>query len=184
MKTKLFILLTFIGLSLTSYSQNETVTINKSDLTPEQVQKLDKEKQLEQTKQTVENYSKMAGFGKEIGVAIRDGLNAVVDVSDKFSKTDVGQFTMTIIAWKLLYKDIVQIILGLLTIAVINYFIFIYYRSLSTHSVRKKGAWYQFWVTKEYEIIEESEFEGRQFIRFFLMVAIGCSFGIGYMIMF
>ena len=38
----------------------------------------------------------------------------IVDVSDKFGKTDVGKFTLVMIAWKVMGQDVIGIIVGLL----------------------------------------------------------------------
>jgi hypothetical protein len=179
----LFVLL--LGLVFTSYAQNEeTVTVKKSDLTAQQLAKVNAETAIVETQTAVQKYGYMAGVGKEVGVAIRDGLSSVVDVSDKFSKTDVGKFTMVIIAWKFLYKDIVRILIGILFIVLLTWIIFKSYRNLIPHKERKSGVWYQFWVTKEYEIIQPNDFEGREFVKVLLLFLMAGGFGIGYAIMF
>jgi hypothetical protein len=54
-----------------------------------------------------------AGVGKEVGEATREALNSVVDVSDKFGKTDVGRFVMIMVAWRIIGKDAVKIVFGI-----------------------------------------------------------------------
>lgn len=56
--------------------------------------------------------SKWVGIGKEIGEATKEGLNSVVDSADKFGSTKVGTFVMVMIAWKIMARDIVSIVLG------------------------------------------------------------------------
>ena len=57
--------------------------------------------------------SKWVGIGKEIGIATKEGLNSVVDVSDKFSKTNVGMFVMLMVAWRIVGHDLLRVVLGL-----------------------------------------------------------------------
>jgi hypothetical protein len=180
MKKFLWLFIMLLTITVTSYAQDETVQIKKTDLTTEQLAKL----QVEETKQKIVSYGEIAGFGKEIGIAINDGLNAVVDVSQKFAGTDVGKFTIAIIGWKLLYKDFIQILLGLLFVVFVNILIFKYHKTLRPHKVLKKGAWYQFWVTKEYDYVEPDEFEGIEAIKILLIAISMGSFGFTYLIMF
>lgn len=53
------------------------------------------------------------GIGKEIGIATREGLTAVVDTAEKFGSTKVGTFVMVMIAWKIMAKDVLGIIIGI-----------------------------------------------------------------------
>lgn len=186
MRKKLILLslLVFVGGLVTAYAQEETVVVKKSSLTTEQIKMLEQEQSLTETKETVEKYSEIVGIGKEIGIAINDGLTAVVGASEKFGKTDVGKFTMLIIGWKFLYKDIISIIIGMLLLILVNIIIFKSYRNLCTHKVKKIGAWYQFWVTKEYEIVEGAEWEGVEFVKLLLIGFVALSFVIAYSFMF
>lgn len=63
--------------------------------------------------QKVDSVSSYAGMGKEIGIATREALNGVVDVSDKFSKTDIGHFVMFMVAWKILGQKALAVTLGI-----------------------------------------------------------------------
>lgn len=111
----------------TTYAQanlnggSDKVTISKSDLTPQQIATLEAKTQLDKAnaevsklQKKIETYGNWVGVGGEIGNAVKEGLTAVVDVADKFGKTDVGKFTMTMVAWKVIGKDVVKIIIGLL----------------------------------------------------------------------
>ena len=110
MKSILIIILTFI--SVMSFAQGgEQITVNIKDLPPELAQQL---RQKQQVSQTLETYGEWAGMGKEIGVAVREGLTAVKDVAVDFSKTEVGHFTMALIAWKVVGEDITGLFVGLL----------------------------------------------------------------------
>lgn len=44
---------------------------------------------------------------------MKNGLESVVDVSNKFANTPVGQFTMFIIAWKILGKELLHLVIGI-----------------------------------------------------------------------
>ncbi len=57
--------------------------------------------------------SEWVGIGKEIGVATREGLNAVVDTAEKFGSTKVGTFVMVMIAWKIMAKEVLGVVLGI-----------------------------------------------------------------------
>jgi hypothetical protein len=56
--------------------------------------------------------NKWIGLGREIGAATREGLNAVVETAEKFGTTKVGTFVMVMIAWKIMAKDVIGIVLG------------------------------------------------------------------------
>lgn len=114
---------------------NEQVVVNASDLTPAQLAKIEAQQklaaanaQIEDLQRKVDTYGKWVGVGGEIGTAVKEGLTAVVDVADKFGSTDVGKFTMTLIAWKVMGKDIIQIFLGLFFFVVLTVIIIKVYR--------------------------------------------------------
>ena len=85
-------------------SSDETVVVKKSDLTPEQVKKIQSQAITDQLKQ----YREWSDLGAGIGIAVRDSLTAVKDVAVDFSKTDVGKFTLFMVAWKIMAKDILS----------------------------------------------------------------------------
>lgn len=119
MKKLLFIL---ISLTMMLYCQqvsaqtreSEKITINTSDLTPEQLDKIKSDEQVKKLQNKLDTYGKWVGVGGEIGTAVKEGLTAVVDVSDKFTKTDVGKFTLIMIAWKVMGEDVVGLVVGIL----------------------------------------------------------------------
>ncbi len=142
---------------------NQTVTINASDLTPAQLAKIEADKkfaqanfQIEQLQKKVDTYGKWIGVGGEIGTAVKEGLTAVVDVADKFSNTDVGKFTMTLIAWKVIGQDIVRIILGLFFFAVLTIIeIKIYRRVVMPRKELIKDPGFLKYP-KEYQVVESN----------------------------
>lgn len=68
--------------------------------------------QTQQVTNTLTTAGEWAGMGKEIGIAVKEGLSALGSEVDKVSKTDAGRFTMFVISWKVLGDDAKQIILG------------------------------------------------------------------------
>jgi hypothetical protein len=67
----------------------------------------------QQAPKAAEEASKWLGFGKEVGQAMNDGLAAVVTQADKFGATKVGTFVMVMIAFKIMGKEAISIVLGL-----------------------------------------------------------------------
>ena len=66
--------------------------------------------------------SKWTEIGKGIGAATKEGLSAVTEETNKFANTKVGLFTMIMIAYKIIGKDLIQLIIGaplLITITVL-----------------------------------------------------------------
>lgn len=57
--------------------------------------------------------SQWVGIGREIGEATREGLNAVVDTTEKFGSTKVGTFVMVMIAWRVMAREILGVVLGI-----------------------------------------------------------------------
>ena len=156
MKTFKLILLLMVLTIGTLFSQ-ETVTLNVADLTQSQLEQIKSKKTESPDLTNVETASKYIGLGKEVGIAINEGLNSTIDAANKFGNTRVGTFTMNILAWKLLGKDITRVVLSVLLLFSSIWLLIYNIRKHSTHKVSTKGAWYQFWVTKEYEIVNSNE---------------------------
>lgn len=57
--------------------------------------------------------SKWVGIGREVGIATKEGLNAVVDTAERFGSTKVGTFVMVMIAWRIMAKDVLGVVLGI-----------------------------------------------------------------------
>ena len=102
----LFVALLFVPLAHSQTDGDTVVSVPKKYVSPEG---------LNHTTGTSEpsEVSKWNGIGKEIGDATKDGLNAVVDASEKFGTTRVGVFVMVMIAWKILSHDLIGIFLGI-----------------------------------------------------------------------
>ncbi|MDP2668946.1 MAG: hypothetical protein Q8P07_03885 [bacterium] len=96
-----------------SLNTDETVVVRKSDLPPQLLKELEARQELAGIAQRVETYGKWVGIGKEVGTAVNDSLSAITVQADNFAKTGVGQFTMFIVAYKILGKSILGVIIGI-----------------------------------------------------------------------
>lgn len=85
-------------------NQDEMVVMKKSDLTADQLAKV----QRDQTMETLGTYKEYAEMGRGIGLAVGESLKAVKDVAVDFSRTEVGKFTLFLIAWKVMAKDVID----------------------------------------------------------------------------
>ena len=65
-----------------------------------------------QVESAPQKVSQWIGVGQEIGIATREGLNAVVDTAEKFGTTKVGTFVMVMIAWKIMAREVLGVVLG------------------------------------------------------------------------
>ena len=103
----LFFVLLVVPFSLMSAEQHV--------LTEEQYQSLPQETRDKLSlEQTVNKYGEYAGLGKEIGIAINESLKAVEGSAERISKTDLGKTAIAIVVWKVLYKDILGIVVGII----------------------------------------------------------------------
>ena len=76
-----------------------------------------------------------------------------------------------------------EIIIGIFAV-VITVLIFKSLRKMGTHRILKKGSWIRFWEPKEYVIVEGSDYEGSEFMKFVHIVALAAAYGMTYAIMF
>jgi hypothetical protein len=99
-------------------NQDETILVRKSDLPAEVVQQLQSKQQLAEMSQKLETYGKWVGIGKELGTAVNESMSALTTQADKFSKTDVGKFTMFMVAYKVLGNDAIALVKRLIMIPI------------------------------------------------------------------
>jgi hypothetical protein len=188
MKKVVFIIATFALMLTTVSAQTTTKPTAEDYLTPAQKEQLMKDLQIAELEKKLEVYGKWVGVGGEIGTAIDEGLNAVVDVADKFGKTDVGKFTLVMIAWKIIGKDIIRIVLGLLFFTAVTWlFVRVYRNSYQPKKVPKVRVplFKRFTTLVEYEIIyPEDNWEGYHAMKFVMLFLYAGAIGITYAIMF
>jgi len=187
MKKLILLMVLFIGVIYTPHiqaQQQEKIVVNVDDLTPEQLQKIKETERLKTMNEKIETYGKWVGVGNEVGVAIKEGLSAVSDVAIKFSDSNVGKFTMVLIAWKVVGKDIVRILLGIIFIIFSVFFTIKSFNRYKPHKYMVEGNIWRPWVNRKYEIIQPRKFEGIEFVKVLHFFIIMANFGITYAIMF
>jgi len=97
----------FVGYAFAGQQvSDESIVIKKSDLPPELLKSLE-------TKQQLGKYSDYMAMGKGVGVAVREGLEAVTDTAAKFANTTPGKFTMFLIAYKIIGIDFIKCLVGI-----------------------------------------------------------------------
>ena len=196
---KIFGLLFLFALMLSAMpvqaQTSQQVTVDISDLTPAQRAKIEadaliakQEAQIAIYEKKIEQFGDWVGVGGEVGEAVKQGLEAVVDVADKFGQTDVGKFTLVLVAWKVMGKDVVKIILGLIFFAMLVIILTRFYRNTVTDKrMLTKRMPQGFWKRsiKEYTVVESS-LDGEE--RTWLTIVLGVIFLLGiwitYAIMF
>lgn len=110
MKKFLVIMLAMLWMSVAAFSQ---ITISQEDYdklpneTRTQIEKITTEKAI---KGEIKEVSEYANLGKEIGVAVNETLKAVEDSAIRIAESNLGQTAITIVVWKLLYKEIAGIV--------------------------------------------------------------------------
>ena len=168
-------------------------------LTPEQLAQYNADKamaevelahelEVEKLEKKIEQFGDWVGVGGEVGIAVEEGLSAVVDVADKFGQTDVGKFTLVLIAWKVMGKDVVKILLGVVFFSVLVFLLSRFYRrTISSRRIlverTPQGAWKR--DKKEWEV-EKSNLDGdeRAWLTAGIIVAFLIGIWITYGIMF
>lgn len=59
------------------------------------------------------------GIGTEIGMVINETFQAISDNTIKLAESDLGKSAIFILSWKLLYKDIIGLIVGFFLLIII-----------------------------------------------------------------
>jgi len=159
-------------------------------MTAEQLAKYNSDMYIAELEKKLDTYGKWVGVGGEIGTAVKEGLEAVVDVADKFGNTDVGKFTMVMIAWKVIGRDAVRIVLGLLFIAMFVWLLIYSFRKTCIErrvvTKRTNPGFLRFPKEKEWKIIEPlfTDGEGLGIIRIAHLLLFFVAIWITYGIMF
>ena len=170
--------------SQTTSPVNDKIIVNVKDLTPDQLQKIKEQERLNTMQEKIETYGKWVGVGNEVGIAIKEGLNAVVDVSEKFGNTKVGTFTMYLIAWKVVGKDFIRIFLGIIFQIIIAVLIFKSFKRMFPRRYVTQSRGWKFWLPQTYQIVEPETYDGFAFVKILHIFLLAGSFGLTYAIMF
>ena len=192
MMKKILIVLSLIAIFIASCCPNACGQTPDATnyLTPEQLAQYNADKamaevelahelEVEKLEKKIEQFGDWVGVGGEVGIAVEEGLSAVVDVADKFGQTDVGKFTLVLIAWKVMGKDVVKILLGVVFFSVLVFLLSRFYRrTISSRRIlverTPQGAWKR--DKKEWEV-EKSNLDGDE--RAWLTAGIIAAFLIG-----
>jgi hypothetical protein len=103
MKKMIIVLLLGIVLSGIAMADDpDTVTVPKTMLTKEQLSDIT----AKELQDKVDKYGKWVGVGHELGVAVNESLSAVTTQASNFAQTPVGKWTMFLVIWKVIGKDI------------------------------------------------------------------------------
>lgn len=103
----------FTIIAVVSSSAQVTISQDEFNTLPDSIRVELQKSQLEkETRKTLEKGSTYANLGKEIGIAVNETLKAVESSAVRISKTELGQTAIFILKWKLLYKDILGVIVG------------------------------------------------------------------------
>jgi len=71
---------------------------------------------------------KTVGVAREIGIAMNEALASLTKHSEELAHTGVGQFTLFIVAWKIMGRDFSGLILGLPLLFALFFVFFRYWR--------------------------------------------------------
>lgn len=113
MKRFIMFLLTLV--IVVSSSAQITISADEFNALPDSVKvELQKSNLEKKTEETLKKGSTYANLGKEIGIgiAVNETLKAVESSAIRISKTELGQTAIFILKWKLLYKDILGVLVG------------------------------------------------------------------------
>lgn len=133
------LIVAMLFMSVASFSQ---ITISQEDYdrlpgeTRTQIEKITTEKAI---KGEIKEVSEYASLGKEIGVAVNETLKAVEDSAIRISESNLGQTAITIVVWKLLYKEIAGVVIGILL--GISLFLLITGRGKLSKDDKDAGGW-------------------------------------------
>jgi hypothetical protein len=106
--------------ALTLYAQDSTITVKVSDLekiAPGTIGALKTVVATQTAEQLIdkriERYGKWVGLGNEIGVAVNGCLQALNSELVKLSETKIGKIAIFLVIWKVLYQDVVGLLVGI-----------------------------------------------------------------------
>lgn len=96
-------------------AQNEQVSVPKSMLTQEQIDKVN----AAEIQDKIQKYGNWVGIGHELGTAVNESLSAITTQANNFAQTPVGKLTAALVVWKVVGHDGMGFIIGALEIILI-----------------------------------------------------------------
>ena len=150
------VILFIVAFMISAIAFTQSVTLSPEDLTkldPTAKAQIQAIQTANQITGTIESASKWVGFGKEVGTIFKE----FTATAGEFSKTKLGQFTMFLIAYKVLGNDLLGIIFGVLLMIVMSIFCgVIDYKYGRDKRVIYKKLWNESKKKYEYEYTKES----------------------------
>lgn len=160
LKRLTFALLVLVLLSSTLFADTkETIVVDKSLLTPGQLTAAEAKQKVETVAAVVEaqeaNLSIYGGWGREIGVAVKEMSEAVGQQASKFFNSSPGKIAVALLVWKVAGVELLRFLIGIAMMAVILPTIYSIYRTkyLPHKVVVSRTGWWIF-GTKTYEDAE------------------------------
>lgn len=130
------------------------VTIDLNKLPPDVQAAIQSQKEMDAVTQKIETYGKWAGMGKEVGIAVKDGLTAVKDVTLEIADSKLGHTVIWLVVWKVAGIDFVRIGMAFLIMVIITFLVSkSYFRSFSTRRLKEKSGFF-LWPKKVYEPVD------------------------------
>lgn len=152
MKTIALIMLLLFSVSV-SAEIDQKVFIDTSKLSTAVKAEIKKAMDAQSFDEKLDQYATWAGKGKEIGIAVREGLVAVKDVTIDLSESKLGKTVIWLVVWKVAGADFIRIMIGLLLFIVTTWLVTRSYFTLiarkNPRRLVKKTGWWIF-STKEY----------------------------------
>ena len=166
----------------------KVVTVDVNGLSPAAQAEIEQQMADNAITQKIKTYGLWAGMGKEIGIAAREGLTAVKDVSIELSESELGRTVMFLIVWKVAGIDMIRIIFGFIIIIVATiYIVKSYMRSFNPRRLVKSSGFFLF-REKEYEEVDVRAVWGgnanRAAAQFFHPIVWLAIIGVSFAIMF
>lgn len=181
----------FIMLATITFGQTaagEQITVNKADLPANVLKDLETKEKIQNVKETVADATEIAkgakSIGHEIGIAVDEALGAVTKHANTFGKTDVGKFTMWMVAFAILkdqipifYETLLGTVFGIPFLIFMNCMLFWLYLKTTRQYKRitkdngkagKEYEWVDTWFTKA-----DSETKGWFLFFYWVVVLVG-----------
>ena len=117
MKKLLTLMLLFM--SLVTFSQTELSQDEFKKLPIDVQNKINSVKKDSETNTQIETVGKWIGLGKEVGYAFDGALTAITTTATKFSETKLGKLTMYLVIYKVIGRDIIRLVFGILWIILV-----------------------------------------------------------------
>lgn len=179
MKTLSVVLLVLMSVAAFAQDGDKLVTVPQKYVSAEGLQ--------HQSGEPTGELGTWANWGKEIGVATREALTAVVDQSERFGATKVGTFVMVMVAWRIMGKDLMGFVIGVpMLITVLCLWVWTVKRLFFGYkAVDTRTGWLG--LQKTYKLIPPYKFSGdeaRAFTAIAVIAGLGGGIAASLLIMF